>query len=125
MGDFLTDYEVQALLEEPKRLPEEYLGRLRLKPKRGHTEAELDVQGDGGSEFRVVIRRSNLNHLDFSVILVYRVPGSTRVLRLKRYNGKSHQHTNPLENQKFYDFHIHTATERTSEPATVRTPLRR
>ena len=96
MGDFLTDDEIQALLHEPKRLPEDYSTRLRPKPKRGHTEAELVVQGDAGSEFRVVIRRSNRNRLDFSVILIYRVPGSTKVLRLRRYNGKSHQHTNPL-----------------------------
>jgi hypothetical protein len=40
------------------------------------------------------------------------VPGSTKVFRLRRYNGKSHEHTNPIEKQTFYDFHIHTATER-------------
>lgn len=32
---------------------------------------------------------------------------------LRRYNGKSHEHTNRLEAQPpFYDFHIHQATER-------------
>ena len=36
-----------------------------------------------------------------------------RVLfRLRRYNGRSHQHTNKIEEITFYDFHIHTATER-------------
>ncbi len=34
------------------------------------------------------------------------------VIRLRRYNGKSHRHSNPLEQEVFYDFHIHTATER-------------
>lgn len=57
-------------------------------------------------------RRSDFNPLDFSVILAYRFPASNQVLRLKRYNGKSHEHTNPIEREKFYDFHIHTATER-------------
>ena len=41
-----------------------------------------------------------------------RVPQSNRVFRLRRYNGKSHEHTNPIEKEIFYDFHIHTATER-------------
>jgi len=32
---------------------------------------------------------------------------------LRRYNGKSHEHKNNLESTNvFYDFHIHTATER-------------
>lgn len=53
-----------------------------------------------------------LNILDFSVILGYQLPDPHTVFRLQRYNGKSHHHTNTLENQTFYDFHIHTATER-------------
>ena len=32
--------------------------------------------------------------------------------RLCRYNGKSHEHSNSLESQKFYDFHVHRATAR-------------
>ncbi len=82
------------------------------KPKRGHTEFELELVGANDSAFRVLARRSSFNHLDFSVILVYCFPGSNQTFRLKRYNGKSHEHTNPLERQNFYDFHIHTATER-------------
>lgn len=31
---------------------------------------------------------------------------------LRRYNGKSHRHTNPIEGVTFYDYHIHMATER-------------
>ena len=34
---------------------------------------------------------------------------------LKRYNGKSHQHTNKIERETFYDYHIHTATARYQE----------
>ena len=34
------------------------------------------------------------------------------MIRLRRYNGKSHRHSNPMEGDRFYDFHIHTATER-------------
>jgi hypothetical protein len=34
------------------------------------------------------------------------------VFRLRRYNGRSHEHTNAIERATFYAFHIHTATER-------------
>ena len=34
------------------------------------------------------------------------------LFRLRRYNGKSHEHTNHIEGDRFYDFHIHMATER-------------
>ncbi len=112
MTAFLTDQEIADLLAERKALPGDWKKRLTLKAKRGHTESELEIEGDQGSEFRLMQRRSDFNPLDFSVILAYRVPGSNQVLRLKRYNGKSHEHSNPIENEKFYDFHIHTATER-------------
>jgi hypothetical protein len=110
--DFLTDQQIGQLLAERKPLPTDWRRRLTPKPKRGHSEVELEVVGADGSEFRVLLRRSNFNPLDFSVILAYRLPGSSQVLRLKRYNGKSHEHRNPLEDQRFYDFHVHTATER-------------
>jgi len=43
-------------------------------------------------------------------------PEQSNVLfRLRRYNGKSHEHSNTIEIEKFYNFHIHTATERYQE----------
>ena len=39
-------------------------------------------------------------------------PYSGRIFRLLRYNGRSHPHTNTIEGDRFYDFHIHKATER-------------
>jgi hypothetical protein len=112
MATRLTDPEIQNLLGEPKDLPPDYLQRLRTKPKSGHEERELDLKGIDGSDFRLILRRSMYNVFDFSVILAYCVPGSTQVLRLRRYNGKSHEHTNKIESETFYDFHIHSATER-------------
>jgi hypothetical protein len=54
-----------------------------------------------------------INQFDFSVILGYRLPGVNTIFHLRRYNGKSHYHSNPLdENILFRTFHIHTATER-------------
>jgi hypothetical protein len=37
------------------------------------------------------------------------------MFRLRRHNGKSHEHTNQIEASTFYDFHIHMATERYQE----------
>ena len=44
--------------------------------------------------------------------MAVRVPQSNRLFRLRRNNGRSHEHTNSIEGDTFYDFHIHTATER-------------
>jgi hypothetical protein len=108
----LSDPDITALLAEPKPLPDDYQSRLQLRPKSGHKERELDVIGAGGSDFQMIIRQSLFNPLDFSVILGYLMPGSNVLFRLRRYNGRSHEHTNRIEGNTFYEFHIHTATER-------------
>lgn len=54
----------------------------------------------------------------FSIILAIAVPRSNQLFRLRRYNGKSHEHTNHIEGDTFYDFHIHKATERYQEIGT-------
>lgn len=112
MSILLTDSAIQQLLDEAKPLEEGYLTKLKLRPKPGHKERELGMQGANGSQFRLILRQSQLNILDFSVILGYTANASSQVFRLRRYNGKSHEHTNKIERQTFYDFHIHMATER-------------
>ena len=112
-----SDSEIAALITERKPLPAQWGARLQPRPKRGHDESELVIVGENRSEFHIILRKSQFNPLDFSVILGVRVPQSNRIFRLRRYNGKSHQHTNSieqrtLEHQTFYDFHIHFATER-------------
>jgi len=88
------------------------LSRVRQRAKAGHKESDIDFVGADGSAFRVVLRQSIHNVMDFSAILAHSPKSSTQVLRLRRYNGKSHEHTNKIERQTFYDFHIHMATER-------------
>lgn len=85
---------------------------MRLRSKPGHDEGHLDLTGNSGNAFRIILRRSNRNVLDFSAILGVQVPQSSRLFRLLRYNGRSHEHTNTIEGDTFYDFHIHKATER-------------
>jgi len=111
----LTDAEIISRLSEPKALPSDYRSRLQLRAKTGHKERELDIAGSGGSEFQIIARQSVFNPLDFSVILGYSMPKSSLLFRLRRYNGRSHEHTNRIEGITFYDFHIHTATERYQE----------
>lgn len=83
-----------------------------LKSKIGHKEQELDVVGEEGNQFKIMLRQSIENPLDFSAILMYIDPASNVVFRLRRYNGKSHQHSNFLEKEPaYYGFHIHQATE--------------
>lgn len=48
------------------------------------------------------------------------IPGAAskgKEFRLRRHNGKSHEHTNKLEGTKSYDYHIYMATERYQEIA--------
>lgn len=112
MTDIFTDQEIGALISEKKPLPADYRTRIQIKSKKGHKEREMDLNGESGSEFRLVLRQSISNPLDFSIILAYRPPQSNILFRLRRYNGKSHEHTNIIEGSSFYDYHIHQATER-------------
>ena len=94
MVDILSDKDIERLIMEKKPLPDNYKTKIMVKPKRGHKERELDVNGEDGNEFRLILRQSLFNTLDFSVILAYRPPQSNIIFRLRRYNGKSHKHTN-------------------------------
>jgi len=111
MGRF-SDEEINQLIKEPKTLPINFTEVLRLRQKRAHSEQNLDIKGESGRDFRLILRQSKLNPLDFSIILAYCPQDTTQIFRLCRYNGKSHQHTNFIEKDTFFDFHIHTATER-------------
>ena len=118
MAVMYLDQEIELLIQERKPAPADWSNRIRLSPKRGHEERQLDLMGDEGSEFRLIFRQNKINPLDFSVILAVRVPSSSQIFRLRRYNGKSHEHTNHIEDVTFYDFHIHFATERYQERGT-------
>ena len=118
MATTYSDDEIGALVYERKTLPDDWRSRTLLRPKRGHREAQLIVEGDTGNEFRLILRQNSNNPLDFSIILAARVGQSNRLFRLRRYNGKSHEHRNLIEDEVFYDFHIHMATARYQELGT-------
>ena len=99
-------------MSELKQLPDNRQNKLDLRKKRNQSEKHLKVTGSAGNRFKIIFRESLSNPRDFSVILSVQVPSSNQLFRLRRYNGKSHEHTNTIENERFYDYHIHFATER-------------
>lgn len=121
----LTDEEIGALISEPKVVPSNWLLRLDLKDKAHfqHKEKEIDIEGNNGNLFRIIIRQNKLNVLDFSIILTLREKDSNIEYNLMRFNGKHPSpHTNKWEkenkqpNYKFSPaFHIHRATQRYQE----------
>jgi hypothetical protein len=110
----LTDEAISSLIAERKPIPEGLQPLTRLVERNLHMRREYDFTcSTTGNSFVIKIRRSMLNPFDFSAILGYQLPGVNTIFLLRRYNGKSHFHTNHLdENVRFRAFHIHTATER-------------
>ena len=121
----LTDQEIASLISEPKVVPNNWFSRLLPKDKGHyqHREREIDVEGSNGNLFRVIVRNSNLNVMDFSIILTLREKASNVEYILIRYNGKHpSRHTNKWEKETGLPnytfgpaFHIHRATERYQE----------
>jgi hypothetical protein len=121
MPRLLTDHEIGQLLTEVKPLPSNWETKLtpRAKANSVFLQRELEVTGNGGHRFRIILRQSTLNPLDFSVILTF-IDADRTEYRLIRCNGKHpSDHTNKYEKRfggtpvKFRNvFHIHRATER-------------
>jgi hypothetical protein len=110
----ISDAKIAAYLGESKRLPANWLQTLQMEaPQRGHRGSALEVVGADGNRYEIRLRQAALDPLAFSAILFILDIDGLRRFRLKRYNGRSHGHRNPLEQQRFgVGFHIHTATER-------------
>ena len=116
---FLTNAEIQDLIDEPKLIDCSPVSLLRNMKSRGgralshiyHSHRFPRAEGEG--DWLIYLRRNKLKPLDFSCGLGFIPQGRNQAFMLRRYNGKSHEHTNRLERQRpFYDFHIHQATER-------------
>lgn len=110
----VSDHEIAALLAEqkpeidPRRLLQVFAN---LTPKDGHRRHAVTITGTGGGRFQLSLRQSVLDPYDFSVILTLIRPEGT--LNLRRHNGTSHAHANPIEGDRFVGVcHVHEATER-------------
>lgn len=109
----LTENQIARYERERKTLPPDYHRRLfTFSRAEGFARSELEVVGEDGHRFVVSLRQGLINPLDFSAIFRVRLAGGAEV-RLRRYNGKAHWHTNRIEREpRFYDFHVHRLTER-------------
>lgn len=107
----VSNSEIEALIKEKKTLKTELSPS--FKKGRSSQRFEYVLEGEEGNKFKIVIRVSNFNPSDFSVILCAKIGG--KWFRLRRYNGDSHIHTNKLENEKVSGCHIHYATQRYQE----------
>lgn len=107
-----TDQQIREMLAEHKQPSVDTCRPLSLTRKRIHNERNLDLQGDSGAKYRLILRQNTSDPLDFSVILARELPRSGDVFRLRRHNGKGHEHKNKIEGDVVYDHHIHYATER-------------
>jgi len=99
-----SDRDIEKLIKERKPLTNASISRLMT----GH---KVDVKGDDDNEFQLILRQNTNYPSNFSVILGVLPAKTTQLFRLCRYNSR-HEHTNTIERETFYDFHIHTATER-------------
>lgn len=111
----LTDAEIDALVREAKSGGDELKGLPRWRMRGRHRQASVDLMGTDGHRFCVLLRQSSIQPLSFSVILAYCPEETTARFRLRRYNGLHGEHTNTIEGNRFWDYHIHYATERYQE----------
>ncbi|HEY3284441.1 MAG TPA: hypothetical protein VGN26_19400 [Armatimonadota bacterium] len=109
----LSDHRIAELLCEAKLLTMHCIQNLFASTAQGNHDADIELIGADGDEFRVKVRQNPLQPADFSVILMYHLPADGRWFRLRRYNGNTHQHRNRIEGDRLdFSFHVHTATER-------------
>jgi hypothetical protein len=110
----LTDAQIATFLEDPKGVVDagDLIRTLnRATAENSHRQARRDIVGESGTSYRLILRQSALDPSNFSVILAVVLDG--RTTNLRRHNGTSHSHYNPIEDTGFANVcHIHIATER-------------
>jgi hypothetical protein len=71
MAIILSDKEIDDLVQERKPLPEDYRAKMQMRAKTGHKERELDFKGEGGNEFRLILRQARccgpIRKISFSI----------------------------------------------------------
>ena len=67
-----SDREIAALIKERKILPNDWRTQL-------HRTGSIDVKGEDGNKFRIIVRQGEVKPSDFSVILMVIIPRSNLV----------------------------------------------
>jgi hypothetical protein len=104
MYNIISEERIGALITEPKPEPPGLVPLGVMSQRNQHYRKDFRIMAPSGNEFLVAIRKATLNIFDFSVILGYQLPHLHTVFRLRRYNGKSHPHTNPIEKERSTTF---------------------
>ena len=65
MAAIFSDQDISRLIQERKPLPDDYRTKIQIRPKLGHKERELDIKGSDGGDYRLILRQSIFNPLDF------------------------------------------------------------
>lgn len=112
MSYYFTDDEISDLISENKTLSKTIIEILNFKVSDGHKKAAHTIERSDGNLFNIILRQNIHNINDFSAIFAFQEKEKNTNFKLRRYNGKSHEHSNKLEGDKFYNFHIHFATQR-------------
>ena len=112
MGYYFTDEEINSLISEEKIFPGSIEEIMNFKESDGHKRASIELPRSDGSRFIIKLRQNQNDINDFSAIIAFQEKTSNKDFKLRRYNGKSQEHSNKLEGNKFYAFHIHFATQR-------------
>lgn len=115
-----SDRQIRDLILERKPLKEGWLKRIQPKNVRSGKEGSVDIEGDFGSRFKLIIKQSKFSKRDFCLTLGVYPLNSKTLFRLLRYDGNGHVHSNKrfdgdLVDLIEYNFHIHRATERYQE----------
>lgn len=111
MDYYFTDNEIKELTLESKNYNGTIADLLNFKESDGHKKASVEIPRPNGSMFIIKLRQNTNTLNDFSAILAFQEKGASKDFKVRRYNGKQ-EHTNKLENRKFFNFHIHYATQR-------------
>jgi len=108
-AESLTDEEIQRLQTMRKTVT--WASKEFVQRNQGLL-ADFELEGDDGTKFAVYARQNLRIKEDFSCGLRVKLQSGEEVT-LCRYNGPSHVHPNPLENQTLkFVCHVHEATER-------------
>lgn len=106
-----NNQEIESLIKAPKYLEEDPSS---LNWSLGnHIRANTTATDDEGNLYHIIFRLNQADPNNFTVILAVENPDTGKLFHLRRYNGPGMQdHTNTIENESFYGFHIHEATVR-------------
>ena len=109
--EIVSDQQIKRFISETKLIDKNF--KPILRERKVCFEFHHEVVGEEGNVYRLIVKQSKINPLDFSIIFGVVIGG--KMFRLRRYNGDSHEHTNPISREKIDGFHIHKATQEYQE----------